>query len=105
MSRLLGNERELREAVGSGGDAYVLFYAEWCPFCLRFLPRFEALGDNGGGNFFRIRLAGNTPLFDEFGVEIYPTVLRFRSGQVTGRLDGARGRGLSEGRLRQFVGR
>jgi thioredoxin 1 len=99
LSRLLENGRDFEQAIASEGGVFVLFYAAWCPFCQRFLPVFEDFSRRRGDGFFRMEREGHISLFDAYGVQVYPTVLFFRSGKVVLRLDGVSGRGLEPRQL------
>ncbi len=99
MSKLIEGRKELKRLLESGETAFVLFYAAWCPFCQRFLPVFERLARDYEESFFRILFDGNEDLFDEYSVEVYPSVILFRAGTPAVRLDGIAGVGLDEGRM------
>lgn len=103
MSKPLKDRRELDEHLRSAEDAFVLFYASWCPFSLGFLPVFEKHAAGRGDRFCRMTLDGNESLFDEFGVKVYPTVLYFKDGKIDKRLDGEHLAGLREEQLVDLV--
>lgn len=76
------------------GTWVVAFYAEWCPFCRRFRPEFEALD---GGTAFRTAIGDVSsevsPLWDDFAIEVVPTVIVFRDGRPVFRVDSVEGFG------------
>ncbi len=82
------------------GTWAVAFLADWCPFCRAFAPRFELLG--GTGPF---QVAGGdvtdegSPLWEDFGIDVIPTVVVFREGAPGFRRNGVLGRGLSDADL------
>lgn len=94
---------EVREIVASGDGVFVLFYAPWCPFSLAFLPVYEKHARGRDKEFVRVPLDGHEALFEEHGVEVYPTVLFFKEGAVSRRLDGRPLSGLKEGQLAELV--
>ncbi|MDH4196988.1 MAG: thioredoxin family protein [Candidatus Aminicenantes bacterium] len=102
MSRLC-SPHEIREITGSGDGVFVLFYASWCPFSLAFLPVYEKHAEGGDAEFVRILLDGNEALFNEHGVDVYPTVVFFKNGAVARRLDGKPLAGLEEKQLAELV--
>jgi thiol-disulfide isomerase/thioredoxin len=102
MSRIC-NSKELREITKSGQGIFVLFYAPWCPFSQAFLPVFEKHADGRDTDFVRVLLDGNEALFDEHGIEVYPTVLFFKDGRVSRRLDGKHLVGLKEKQLADLI--
>lgn len=102
MSRIC-NSKELREITKSGQGIFVLFYAPWCPFSQAFLPVFEKHAEGRDMDFVRVLLDGNETLFDEHGIEVYPTVLFFKDGRVSRRLDGKHLVGLKEKQLADLI--
>lgn len=84
------------------GTWIVAFLADWCPFCHRFLPLFDALaGDDG----FRLAVGDVTseesPLWESFHIDVVPTVVVFREGRPVFRADGILGVGLPREALEQ----
>ncbi len=73
----------------------VAFVADWCPFCRAFLAPFSEL--RGAGPFeiaFGDVTDEESPLWDDFRIEVVPTVLGFRDGRAVYRRNGVRGVGL-----------
>jgi len=103
MSRLLKNAQELQEAVQPKEGVFVLFYAAWCPYSQRFLPVFEEIGRSAGEAFVRILADEHEHLCDQYAIDVYPTVLFFKSGNVSKRLDGTFHAGLSEREMKDLV--
>jgi thiol-disulfide isomerase/thioredoxin len=97
------NRQDLREIINSGNGVFVLFYASWCPFSLAFLPIYEKCAKGRVGEFVRVPIEGNEDLFDEHTIEVYPTVLFFKNGDVNRRLDGKHFAGLREKQLAEFI--
>lgn len=103
MSKLLKERRDLAELVRTKDGVFVLFYASWCPFSMGFLPVYEKQAAGREDRFCRINLDDNEDLFDEYGVQVYPTVLYFRGGKVDKRLDGKHLAGLKEKQLTELI--
>jgi thioredoxin reductase (NADPH) len=75
----------------------VVFDAEWCPFCQAFLPVFSGASMDPSIHRARADLTDvESPLWDLFRVEVVPSVLAFRDGEVVARADGRQGEGLEE---------
>ena len=78
------------------GTWAVGFLADWCPFCRSFAPELERLQRDGP---FSVVIADLTdeesPLWEQFAVEVVPTVVVFRDGEPILRRDGRLGRGLN----------
>jgi len=102
MSRVIRERRELAKVLESNDGVFVLFYASWCPFSLAFLPVYEKYAA-GEPPFVRMTLDGNEDLFEEHGIEVYPTVLFFKAGKVHKRLDGKHLAGLKEKQLTELI--
>lgn len=81
----------------------VLFYAEWCPFCIEFNPYFEAVRPKG----FELALADisdeDNPLWDDFEIKVVPTLIAFKEGKAVWRKDGVLSQGLREEDLKDMV--
>jgi thioredoxin len=82
-------------------DAAVCFTADWCPFCRRFEPVFEAASARHPGLAFAVADVSDDadPRWDAYGIQVVPTVLHFVDGTHVDRLDGALGRGIGEALL------
>lgn len=102
MSRICSSQ-EAVAAVKSGAGVFVLFYADWCPFSRAFLPVYEKHAADRDGEFLRILLEGNEAFFREHAIEVYPSVLFFKDGQVARRLDGRHLVGLREKQFADLV--
>lgn len=94
MELLTPDDFELQTLRRDGRYA-VVFSADWCPFCRSFLPKFAALEPERRFHVARVDLTGlDNPLWERFEIEIVPSVVVFRDGEVTLRLDGIAGVGL-----------
>jgi thiol-disulfide isomerase/thioredoxin len=102
MSKICSPD-ELRDLAKSGQGVFVLFYASWCPFSQAFLPVYEKHAAGREREFIRVVLDGNEDLFEEHGIEVYPTVLFFKDGAVARRLDGKHFSGLKEKQLTALI--
>ena len=88
-----------------GKERIVLFYASWCPFCRAFKPIFEDYEKQNGLSFLEADISDeNDPLWDEYGINVIPTVLAVKDGKAVRRLDGRAGVGLTKEDLVSFVG-
>jgi len=87
-----------------GGTLTVLFAAEWCPFCRRFSPLFEsALAKKGmPGALADLSNLGN-PLWETFDIQVVPTVMVFKDGELIYRMDGLLGQGLPDDAMSQVL--
>lgn len=82
------------------GTWAIAFLDDNCPFCREFAPRFASLA---AGRDYRIAFADVTdhhsPLWEDFRIEVVPTVVLFRDGATFFRRDGRLGFGLSDADL------
>ena len=76
----------------------VLFYATWCPYCVRSVPNFNKKAVSlGFQNIIHVLLDDyDNQLWDDFDIPAVPTIIYFEDGKVSKRLDGKLGSGLSE---------
>src|SRR5271156_5873137 len=88
------------DRLDRGGHWAVAFFAEWCPYCHEFVPRFESLGTLRGDLLVADVTDLESPLWDRFRIDIVPTVMVFRDGAVVARADGVSMRGLGDAELR-----
>jgi thioredoxin 1 len=79
------------------GRYAVVFDADWCPFCRAFRPKFTPLEGSPTFRTGRVDLTDlENPLWEQFEIEIVPTIIAFRDGEVVLRIDGVAGVGLSQ---------
>jgi thiol-disulfide isomerase/thioredoxin len=93
----LGNKDFSGQKLEAQGDWAVCFGADWCPFCRAFRGQYEKLDGKvafnlGWGDVTDM----DTPLWESFNLDIVPTLVAYRDGNILWRKDGAPGRGLDE---------
>jgi thiol-disulfide isomerase/thioredoxin len=103
MSQLVKSDRDFHELLKVRDKAFVLFYASWCLFSLRFLPIFEQQAKAQDQDFIRVIIDHEESLCEKYSVAVYPTVLFFENGKVSRRLDGISGVGLDEKKLKDLI--
>ncbi len=91
--------------LGSGKDMFALFYATWCPYSMAFLPHFQKHAEGKGRDCVRVTLDDRESLFDKYDVEYMPTVIYFKDGKPSKRLDAAPHVGLTEKQLIDLLDR
>ncbi len=94
---------EIQTQVKDKDDAYVLFYASWCPYSQRFLPIFEEYEKTNPAECLKVVIDEKPDVCVEYEIEYYPTVLHFKRGKVHKRLDPEPHVGLSKGQLKEFT--
>ena len=99
---LVNNNHDIIKILRATDRVIALFYASWCPFCVRFLPIFKKHAEKEGRHFVIVQDDQET-IADQYSVKVYPTVLFFENGVISKRLDGVSGVGLDEKQLAEFV--
>jgi thioredoxin 1 len=101
-SVLVNTNHDLTKILKATDRVIALFYASWCPFCVRFLPIFKNHAEEKGLHCVIVQDDQET-IADQYSVKVYPTVLFFEKGGVLKRLDGLLGFGLDGNQLVEFV--
>jgi thioredoxin-like negative regulator of GroEL len=81
--------------------ALVLFYADWCPFCQRFIPIFQSVIAKSkfttGYKTYGAKLNEDAnPLWDKFSISAVPAIIAFERGSIVSRRDAKMGIGLTK---------
>ncbi len=99
------NKHNIDSVIKHNKRTYALFYASWCPFCISFLPIFEECADKKDHDeFIHVKIDDQiNPLWEEYCIEVVPTVILFEAEKVSRRLNGIHGTGLSEKELKEFL--
>ena len=91
--------------LSSREKALVMFYADWCPYCQKFKPIFEAVAkqEEKMSTLKKYKMYGSkvndddNPLWDRFSIDAVPTVIAFDDrGEIISRRDAKRGVGLNK---------
>ena len=95
-----------RTVVQAEQPTVVMFWATWCPFCRRFKQEFERLASSRPWRFAAVYLDDeDNPLWDDYAVDVVPTLALFREGKLVDRLDGVLGYGIDRKMVDDFVRR
>ncbi len=69
---------DYNEAMKGDKPVLTLFYADWCRFCIRFMPIFEKIAEKYGDNIILAKVnvedSNYRGLVEEIGIMGYPTV-------------------------------
>ena len=98
----VNKDHDLHDILSTRDHVIVLFYASWCPFCVKFLPIFQRNAEKEGWFFVMVQDDQET-MAGKYSVEVLPTVLFFDKGLISKRLDGVIGVGLDENQLAEFI--
>jgi len=92
------------EHLNKRGTLAVLFAADWCPFCMRFVPIFNSTITEKGLSGALADLSDfENSLWEVFGIQVVPTVMVFKEGVLVYRKDGVLGRGLPDNAMNEVV--
>ncbi len=84
----------------------VMFWATWCPFCRRFRKNFDDLAASRPWRFAAVYLDDyENPLWDDYAVDVVPTLALFRDGKLVDREDGVLGYGIDRKMIDAFLRR
>lgn len=100
------NDPKALTAAVDGRRALVLFHATWCPYCRTFLTTFEEAARKAV-DWLPVQSIlddEDNPLWDEYGVEVVPTLILFESGTPARRAEAMPGIGLTASDLRKMLG-
>ncbi len=94
------------QVLESQEPTVALFWATWCPFCRRYKPEFDKLAAQHAWRFASVYLDDESnPLWDDYDVEVVPTLALFRGGKLVDRQDGILGYGLDKKATQAFADR
>jgi thioredoxin 1 len=94
-----------REVERSPEPTLVMFTTTWCPFCRRFKPKYvEAASRADVRSVIAYIDDWENPLWDEYTIDVVPTLVLFDKGKPVVRRDGVLGRGLGERDLEDILG-
>ena len=101
----IDSEQSLNEELSKNEKVLALFYASWCPYCIRFVPVFnKKVADFNAGTLIHVLLDDyDNPLWDDYEIDAVPTVILFEKGKVAKRLDGKFGVGLTQNQLGSWL--
>jgi thioredoxin 1 len=96
---------ELDNKLKENKKVLALFYANWCPFCVGFVPTFDkTVADMGFEKVIHVLLDDyDNELWDDYDVPAVPTIIYFEDGKVCKRIDAQLGRGLNEKAFRKWI--
>jgi thiol-disulfide isomerase/thioredoxin len=93
------DKQQFQKALQADDRVCALFYASWCPFSRRFLPDFDDAAQKNIDSLSSVKVDDHDDLCEEYGINVYPTVIFFEKGKVLDRVDAVLGVGLDVGRF------
>ncbi len=96
--------KTLDSFVSGREPALVLFHADWCPFCRKFKPVFDSYEGKAKAEMAEAKVnEDENPFWEQFNIEVIPTLILFKGGKPIARKDGRAGVGLTEDDLKQIL--
>lgn len=76
-----------KNVIEVAGVSIVDFWAPWCSHCQHMMPIFESLSDelSGKANFAKVNTDDEMELARQYAIEVLPTFLVIKNGQVVDR--------------------
>ena len=94
------------DSLVNNSNSLVLFYADWCHYCSRFIPIFEEALKKTDPKI----LAGgvklnddDNPLWDKYNINAVPTLIAFSNNSIKSRRDAKMGIGLTKSDLSSIL--
>jgi thioredoxin 1 len=94
------------DRLASNPNSLILFYADWCHYCSRFIPVFDEALKKANPNMLvgGIKLNDDdNPLWDKYGIEAVPTLIAFSNNSIKSRRDARMGVGLTKSDLSSIL--
>lgn len=76
----------------------ILFLLSACPYCNAFKPEFESFAKNNRDNYNYAEVIlddYDNPLWERLKIDVVPTIIIFKDGKISKRIDGKAGVGLA----------
>ena len=82
--RMVRDDGDLVGLLKGAKPSAVMFYADWCPDCIRFKPTLAALAGEYGKRiaFLAVDVARLPDLEERYAIGLIPTVLLFQGGKL-----------------------
>lgn len=97
------SDLNFKDEIKKRDSVIVLFYASWCPFSRKFLPIFEEHAKRNPQECLSVVIDDIEHLCEEYSLEYYPTIIHFKNGKISKRLDSEHGIGLTEEDFKEFL--
>lgn len=85
------DENELQDKINSASQPVVIdIWMDDCPPCNMLAPKLKAVAQDYEGQVevFKVSVENNSPVFDQYDIEMVPILLFFKDGKETSRLEG-----------------
>lgn len=85
------NKNELQEKINSASQPVVIdIWMDDCPPCNMLAPKLKAVAQDYEGQIevLKVNIENDSPVFDEYDIEMVPTLLFFKAGEEIGCLEG-----------------
>lgn len=92
---------EYQDLLNQGGVTVIDFWAPWCGYCVRMMPIFEEIAGElaGKANFVKVNTDEEPSLARDLQVEVLPTFVILKDGEVVDRKIGFMQKGDLQGAI------
>lgn len=99
------NQELFSQHINSGEYTLVDFWAPWCVYCRRIAPALEKLAQEQEGNLIvgKINIDDHPQLAQQEGIEVIPTLLLYKDGQVVGSIVAPESKAAMEAFLQEHM--
>ena len=86
MAMMNINDANFADVIGGGLPVLVEFGAPWCTYCRRIEPAMKKVAEQYDGKLVvgTVDIDVSPKLAEEYGIELVPTLVLFKDGQVLG---------------------
>ena len=98
---IVSDAAALKATLDAYDSTIVFFHGDWCSYCRRIAPTFDALSGTPGLVFLGVAMSGTRDeLWNTYGVNSLPTFQVWKGGRMVDQKVGA-----TDNELREFVAR
>lgn len=101
----IGREELERDVLKSGKPSVVVFAAKWCGYCKKFFPIIDAYPPTAGAPELSVvdTDSDDGSLWDEYSINVVPTIVVYRDGKEMFKREGRFGSGLGRADLEEAI--
>ncbi len=100
------DQEELNRLLKQHPKTVALFYSSWCPFCRSFISVFDKQARKPADHtYIKVQIDDDdNPMWETYSLDAVPSLILFKKGEISKRLDCERGVGLNEKQFMKWLG-